>query len=192
MRLPLISLVCLLVSAGATAADAEFYLGAGIARRDGDLLPASTSVDRTGYTAFVGIRPARALAIEAGYINLGGDELNVPPVCCDVPYYFSQSLRGIDVFATGFWSISNVDLFGKIGVIEWRSRTLVVGGLAGSIQYNRSGNGLAYGAGAQLNFHNFGARAEYTRFDTQDTNIGAGLSFGNQSAISLSVLWKFL
>ena len=57
----------------AAAADNGFYLGAGITKTEFDLGDVSDSLDDNSFKLIAGFRPLNWLALEANYIDLGGE-----------------------------------------------------------------------------------------------------------------------
>jgi hypothetical protein len=164
-------------STTAFAADNGFYIGAavgqgGVKADDVDL--GDFDGDDTGFKVIAGFRPLEWLAIEANYVDLGTASDNIAGVNVDV------DTTGIDVFGVLFLPLPVVDLFAKVGVISWDQDASV----SGLTSISDDGTDLAYGIGAGLGFGNFGVRAEYERFEIEDTDT--------VDMISLGVTWTFL
>ena len=57
----------------AAAADNGFYLGAGITKSEFEVDDVSDSLDSNSFKLIAGFRPLNWLAVEANYIDLGGE-----------------------------------------------------------------------------------------------------------------------
>jgi hypothetical protein len=163
------------------AADNGFYIGASVGQGGVDTESADFGFvtedfdgDDTGFKVIAGFRPLEWLAIEANYVDLGTASDNVAGVNVDV------DTKGIDAFGVLFLPLPVVDIFLKAGVISWDIDANVAG--LGSV--SDDGTDLAYGLGAGLGFGNFGVRAEYERFEIQDTDT--------VDMISVGFTWTFL
>jgi hypothetical protein len=163
------------------AADNGFYIGASVGQGGVDTESADFGFvtedfdgDDTGFKVIAGFRPLEWLAIEANYVDLGTASDNVAGVNVDV------DTKGIDAFGVLFLPLPVVDIFLKAGVISWDTDANVAG--LGSV--SDDGTDLAYGLGAGLGFGNFGVRAEYERFEIEDTD--------SVDMISLGFTWTFL
>ena len=168
-------------SMSAVAADNGFYIGASVGQGGVDTESADFGFvtedfdgDDTGFKVIAGFRPLEWFAIEANYVDLGTASDNVAGVNVDV------DTKGIDAFGVLFLPLPVVDLFLKAGFISWDIDADVAG--AGSV--SDDGTDLAYGVGAGLGFGNFGVRAEYERFEIEDTDT--------VDMISLGFTWTFL
>ena len=62
----------------AAAADNGFYIGAGITQSEFEIDGASDSLDDNSFKIIVGYRPLDWLAVEANYIDLGGESFEDP------------------------------------------------------------------------------------------------------------------
>lgn len=169
--------VLLLGTTAAQADDPLFYLGAGITRSElsninnGNL--SFSDIHTTSWKALAGFRPISFFAVEADYLNLGGETST----------FFGDRTVHSDAkafagYAVGFLPVPMpfLDLFAKAGLSRWK--------LDGSSAYNASdsqlfyfstnGTAFAYGAGAQVHLGMIGARLEYENFNITHTN-GAGI-----------------
>jgi outer membrane protein with beta-barrel domain len=168
-------------SMSAVAADNGFYIGAAVGQAgvDSEELDLGTITedfdgDDTGFKVIAGFRPLEWFAIEANYVDLGTASDNIAGVNVDV------DTKGIDAFGVLFLPLPVVDIFLKAGVISWDLDANVSG--LGSV--SDDGTDLAYGVGAGVGFGNFGVRAEYERFEIEDTDT--------VDMISLGFTWTFL
>lgn len=165
-----------LASASAFAADNGIYLGAGIGQSK---VAASDSVpeigklefnaDATAYKLILGWRPLDWLAVEANYVDLGSGDDNV------LGEKIESDVNGFTVSALGFLPVGPVDVFARVGLIDWDAK-LTAPHL--DLQSKDSGTDLAYGVGAQFRLLGLSLRAEYERFEVADTDKVDMLSLG--------------
>jgi hypothetical protein len=165
----------------ALAADNGFYIGAavgqgGVKADEVDLgaLADDFDGDDTGFKVIAGFRPIEWFAVELNYVDLGTAEDTVGGVNVNV------DTTGIDAFGVVFLPIPVVDLFAKVGVINW-DQDASVSGLGSA---SDDGTDLAYGVGVGVGFGSFGARLEYERFEIEDADT--------VDMISLGLTWTFL
>src|SRR6476660_3054338 len=169
-------------SASAFAADNGIYLGAGIGQSKveaGDSVPEvgnlEFNADATAYKVILGWRPLDWLAVEANYIDLGSGDDDV------LGEKIESDIDGFTVSALGFLPVGPVDLFARVGVIDWDAKLS-----APRLDLKSSDNGtdFAYGVGAQFRIWSLSLRGEYERFDIADTD--------KVDMLSLAVTWTFL
>jgi hypothetical protein len=165
----------------AFAADNGIYLGASVGQsgvsfedtiegQDVDF-----DIDSTGYKAILGWRFLDWLAVEANYVDLGSGDDRVAGTRIE------SDVSGVALSAVGFLPVGPVDLFARVGVIDWKADLdLPEFDLRGS----DDGTDLAYGIGAQFRVWSLGVRAEYERFDISDADT--------VDMVSLGVTWTFL
>jgi hypothetical protein len=164
-----------LLPAGAALADEAgltgFYVGGALGesteRFDSTLY--RLRADTVGYQFAAGWRPLDVLAGEVNYVNFGRAQGGVNYADTD----------GVTVSALGFLPIPLVDIYGRLGVIDWRTDVT-----SPFFPYRRTGSDLVYGVGAGMHWGSFGARVEYQRYDLSDTSV--------MSLASLGVTWTFL
>lgn len=180
-RATIAALILALSATPAVSADNGFYLGASVGQGgvDSESVDFGTFVedfdgDDTGFKAIAGFRLIKLFALEVNYVDLGTASDNVAGVDVDV------DTKGIDAFGVLFLPIPVVDLFIKGGFISWDLDANVSG--IGSV--SDDGTDLAYGVGAGIGFGSFGLRAEYERFEIEDTDT--------VDMISLGFTWTFL
>jgi hypothetical protein len=163
----------LAASVTANAADNGFYLGGSIgqANVEIDRNLARIDDDDTGYKFIVGLRPLDWLGVEASYVDFGKVTDN----------NLRAEANGFTAFVVGFLPVGPVDLFAKAGVINSDTSVVLNGG--GEV-FDRDGNDLAYGVGAQFRLLSLGVRAEYERFDVDDVE--------NLNMFSIGVTYTFL
>lgn len=184
MKLKIVASTALLMglaSFSSYAVDNGIYLGAGIGqggvqfedRIDGERI--DFDADDTAYKFIAGWRFLDWLAVEANYVDLGSasDRIEGIDIRTDV--------SGVSLAALGFLPIGPVDLFAKVGAINWDAEVSARGtGISGS----DDGTDLMYGGGVQFRVWSLSVRGEYEIFDVADADT--------VDMISLSVTWTFL
>ena len=175
----LLLLLALALAAGAAHADnGTFYVGAGISRDNlKDITATASDLNSTNWKIWAGFRPISVFAVEADYIDLGSQTINIPGVTSTHVDY--KAFAG---YAVGYVPIPVpfLDVFGKAGLARWSSSggtTAFPGGPLFSL--SDEGTQFAWGIGAQVHVGNLGGRLEYENFSIRNTN-GANI-------ISLSV-----
>ena len=164
----------------AMAADNGVYLGGSIGQSnvsyDESVLGEDFSfdVDSTGYKAIAGWRFLDALAVELNYVDLGSGDDQV------AGQKIEADVDGISLSAVGFLPVGPVDLFARVGAINWDASISSPG--LGSV--SDDGTDLAYGAGVQFRVWSLSLRVEYERFDISDAD--------DVDMISAGVTWTFL
>jgi hypothetical protein len=130
------------------------YLGAGLGQSTIQDNSVSLDASDTAYKAFVGYRfnliPIIDLAVEGGYTDFG------KPTQSNVSF----KLHGYDAAGLLIFPIGPIDLYGKVGMLSW---TASGGGTS-------SGTDPFYGVGAGFNIWKIGIRAEYERYQIQNTD----------------------
>jgi opacity protein-like surface antigen len=184
MRTQLIATLALAaasVSLPARAADNGFYLGGSVGQSgvhyddsfEGQSL--NYDADSTGFKLIAGWRFLDWLAVEGDYVDLGSgnDKIGGEKVETDV--------NGVTLSAVGFLPLGPVDLFARVGVINWNADARIP-----SLDFKASDNGtdFAYGVGAQFRLGSLSLRAEYERFEVSDADT--------VDMTSLGVTWTFL
>jgi len=164
----------------AMAADNGFYLGAGLSQATTKLSLSglgSDSVDDTGFKVIGGWRPLDWLAVEANYLDLGGDSDQGTKI----------DSHAITVSALLIAEIGIVDLYARGGMAQWNTKFTDAGD-----SVSDDGWEPTYGVGVGLHFGSLGVRAEYEAFTAQpfsDALDGLDLDY---SSISVSVTYTFL
>ena len=170
-----------LASFSSHAVDNGIYLGAGIGqggvqfedRIDGESI--DFDANDTAYKLIAGWRFLDWLAVEANYLDLGSASDRIEGIDIET------DVSGISLAALGLLPIGPVDLFAKVGAVNWDADVTARGlGISGS----DSGTDLTYGAGAQFRVWSLSIRGEYEIFDIADADT--------VDMISLSVTWTFL
>jgi opacity protein-like surface antigen len=113
--------------------------------------------------------------VEANYIDLGSGSDHVAGET------LKADVNGTTLSAVGFVPIGPVDLFARIGAINWNA-SLEAPSL--SMKASDNGTDLTYGIGAQFRILSLSLRAEYERFDVSDIDT--------VDMVSLGVTWTFL
>jgi OOP family OmpA-OmpF porin len=170
-----------LVAAPAYAADNGIYLGASVGQSGvtfeetvaGEDFEFDT--DSTGYKAILGWRFLDWLAVEANYVDLGSGDDNVAGTRIET------DVNGISLSAVGFLPVGPVDLFARVGAIDWKADVT-----ASDLGFDASDDGtdLTYGVGAQFRVWSLGIRAEYERYDISEADT--------VDMFSVGVTWTFL
>ena len=164
----------------ALAADNGIYLGGSVGQSnvsyDESVLGEDFSfdADSTGFKAIAGWRFLDALAVELNYVDLGSGDDQV------AGQKIEADVDGISLSAVGFLPVGPVDLFARVGAIDWDANISSPG--LGSL--SDDGTDLTYGVGAQFRVWSLSLRAEYERFDISDAD--------KVDMISVGVTWTFL
>jgi opacity protein-like surface antigen len=170
-----------LASFSSQAVDNGIYLGAGIGQGgvqfdesiNGDRI--DFDADDTAFKLIAGWRFLDWLSVEANYVDLGSASDRIEGIDIET------DVSGVSLAAVGFLPLGPVDLFAKVGAVNWDADVTARGlGISGS----DSGTDLAYGAGAQFRVWSLSIRGEYEIFDVADVDT--------VDLISLSVTWTFL
>jgi hypothetical protein len=158
----------------ATAADNGFYIGAGITQTEFDFDDfGSGGLDDNSFKLIVGFRPLDWLAIEANYIDLGGESFD-DPTLGDV----SVDTTALTVSGLAIAEVGVIDLYARLGFANWK--VVVDTDFGGG---SDDGWEPTYGVGVGAHFGSLGVRAEYETFDADDTGV---------DTLSLSFTYTFL
>ncbi|WP_129642501.1 outer membrane beta-barrel protein [Peristeroidobacter agariperforans] len=174
MTKSIVAAIVLLAASGSVfAADNGIYLGGSVGQANlkvdnlAGLSAADFDGDDTAFKVIAGFRPLDWFAVEASYVDFGNPDATV------LGERFEAEADGVSAFAVGFFALGPVDIFGKLGGINWDSN--FSGGL------ESDGTDFAYGVGAQLRFLSLSVRAEYEGFDLSDVDdlnmISIGLTY---------------
>jgi hypothetical protein len=168
-----------LTSLPALAVDNGIYLGASVGQSgvevdDIGFDGGNFDGDDTGFKAIAGWRFLDWLSVEANYVDLGAGDDVVDGETLEI------DASGISLSALGFWPIGPVDLFARIGAINWDAEVTSAdfGELASD-----DGTDLTYGVGAQFRVWGLSIRGEYERFDIEDADT--------IDMFSVGVTWTF-
>lgn len=170
----LLGFAALLLAGPVQAGDSGFYIGAGVGQAQISDNPPQTggqevSENTTPYRAFAGYRlgviPIFDFAGEIGYSNLGTANSTAGGI--NTQY----KAQGADASILVIFPITIVDLYGRIGVMQFKLDKTFNGATTSS-----DGTAGVYGVGVGLRFGPIGVRAEYDRIDIQDlsstTDVG--------------------
>jgi OOP family OmpA-OmpF porin len=179
MRKGLIATAMLLTLAAAApgyAADNGIYLGAAIGQSkveagnsNPDIGDVDFDADATGYKLILGWRPLDWLAVEGNYVDLGSGDDHV------LGEKIESDVNGISLAAIGFLPVGPIDLYARVGVINWDAE---LSAPSIDVRSKDDGTDLEYGVGAQLRLLGLSLRAEYERFEIADTDKVDLLSLG--------------
>ena len=164
-------LLLTLASVEAHAANDGFYIGGAIGQSEERFDPYTYAVsgNDTGYKIIGGFRPLDFVAGELNYVSFGR--------ASGGPNY--ADTYGIGVFALGFVPIPIVDLYGRLGLVDWRTNVN-----SPQLSFHRTGSDLAYGGGVGTSWGKLGVRFEYEAYDIAHANT--------MNLASLGVTWTFL
>ncbi|MGC2460475.1 MAG: outer membrane beta-barrel protein [Steroidobacteraceae bacterium] len=161
----------LLPAGAALGDDTGFYVGGSLGESSERFDPSlyRLRADTVGYQIAAGWRPLEVLAGEVDYVSFGRAQRGANYADTD----------GVGVFALGFLPIPVIDIYGRVGAIDWRTDVT-----SPVFPIRRTGTDLAYGVGAGMHWGSLGARLEYVRYDVTDASI--------LSLASVGVSWTFL
>ena len=162
-----------LVTLPAAAADNGIYLGASVGQSGIQIDDFDYDADATGFKIIAGWRFLDWLAVEGNYVDFGSGDDRV------AGNRIETEADGISLSAVGFLPVGPVDLFARVGVIDWSADLSSPGVTHGG----DDGTDLTYGVGAQFRVWSLSLRAEYEMFDIEDADV---------DMISLGVTWTFL
>jgi hypothetical protein len=162
-----------LTSLPAVSADNGIYLGASVGQSGLQIDDFNYDADATGYKIIAGWRFLDWLAVEGNYVDFGSGDDRV------AGSRIETEADGISLSAVGFLPVGPVDLFARVGAIDWNADVSSPGVGRGS----DDGTDLTYGVGAQVRVWSLSLRAEYEMFDIDDADV---------DMISLGVTWTFL
>jgi OOP family OmpA-OmpF porin len=164
----------------ALAVDNGIYLGGSIGQSGVDIDDVGLgggdfSSDATAFKVIAGWRFLDWLSIEGNYVDLGSADERVDGD------RFEVDASGLSLSAVGFLPIGPVDLFARVGMIDWEADLEAP---ALDVRGSEDGTDLTYGVGAQFRVWSLGIRAEYEIFDVEDADT--------VDMISVGVTWTFL
>ena len=139
----------------------------------------SDDVDDNGFKIIAGLRPLDWLAVEANYMDLGGDSEDGT---------VDRLERASRVSALVLAEIGIVDLYARAGMAKWDTEFSVDG--VGSV--SDDGWEPTYGVGVGVHFGSVGVRAEYERFSAEAVRRRIDDRHWISDTISLSVTYTFL
>jgi hypothetical protein len=173
MRRDLIFILALMLvpTGAALAQETGLYVGGDVGNST-EHFNASTfdvNADNGGYKVALGFRPLSVLAAELDYVGFGRASSGVN---------FADTY-GVSASALAFLPIPIVDVYGRLGVMEWRTDAN-----APQFSFHRTGSDITYGVGAGAHWGAFAARLEYERFQVagassmQLATAGVSYTFG--------------
>ncbi len=184
MKICVCMLICQSMLGPLTAwADSGFYVGgsaggAAIEASIGDTgipgIPSSFDEDETAYKLFAGYQfdmPFFFLAAEGGYVDLGKPTISV------LETNVSFDFTGLNLWAIAGLELGPVDLFAKLGYIDWDVKA---SGLGQGIKDN--GWDPGYGAGLSVGVGPISIRGEYEFYDLNNADV---------SMLSVGVVYLF-
>jgi len=157
----------------AVAADNGIYFGASVGQSGLEIDDFDYDASATGYKIIAGWRFLDWLAVEGNYVDFGSGDDRVAGTKIET------EADGISLSAVGFLPVGPVDLFARVGAVDWSADISSPGIGSGS----DDGTDLTYGIGAQFRVWSLSIRAEYEMFDVSDADL---------DMISLGVTWTFL
>lgn len=154
----------------AHADNTGFYVAGsvGVANVQYDASTFYASSNSVAYQVAAGYRPLRVFSGEFQYSGF-------PRAFNGINY---ADTYGLGVFGVGYLPIPLVQVYGKLGVVDWRTSAHQPGH-----SFSRTGANAAYGVGIGTSWGALGARVEYQRFDVprasqmQLTTVGLVWSF---------------
>jgi hypothetical protein len=155
------------------AADNGIYLGGSIGQTGVQIDEFDYDADATSYKLIAGWRFLDWLAVEGNYIDFGSADDTVSGTRLET------DLSGVSLSAVGFLPVGPVDLFARVGAVDW-SADLSAEGFG---RDSEDGTDFTYGVGAQFRVWSLGIRAEYEIFDFEDADV---------DMLSIGVTWTFL
>lgn len=168
-----------LASLPAAAVDNGIYLGGSVGQSGLEIDDLGYDASANGFKVIAGWRFLDWLAVEGNYVDFGsGDDrvgATAPP---SGGTKVTTDADGISLSAVGFLPIGPVDLFARVGMIDW-SADISSPGLGSA---SDDGTDLTYGVGAQFRVWGLSIRAEYEMFDVDDADI---------DMISIGATWTF-
>ena len=149
----------------AGAAEDGFYVGGSLGQSDSGLRTGSANYSDTdmGYKLIAGFRAIKLLAVEVNYLDLGSTSSGGA----------HANTKALDVSALGFLPIPVVDIYGRVGVVSWKTDASVP-----SFSISHNGADLSYGVGVQMHLGAVAARLEYEGFDIQQASTPTLLTIG--------------
>jgi outer membrane protein with beta-barrel domain len=160
-----LGLAMVLLLAAATPSFAGFYAGASIGNTTVQVDEPSFSFDAddSSWKAFAGFRFLKFVGVEASYVELGSPSDGSVTI----------ESKGWDAFGVGLLPLGPFALFAKVGVMTTDTEITSLS--------DESSTDPAYGVGAEFGFSKIAIRAEYERFDIEDTDevymISVGAAF---------------
>lgn len=155
----------------ALGANDGFYVGGSIGQSEEHFDASTYGVhgNDSAYKIAAGFRPLDVIAGELDYVSMGR---------ASGGFNYADTY-GVGAFALAFLPIPLVDVYGRVGLVNWRTNVY-----SPILPFRRTGTDLAYGAGAGMSWGNLGARLEYEMFDVAHSTT--------MNLASIGVIWTFL
>jgi len=159
-------------------ADDGFYVGAGIGSGAleidlGDPQLPNFDESDTGFKVFGGYNwqlSAVSLGLELAYTDFGNPTMNVQGESLGV------AIDGLNVWGLAGITLGPVDLYAKIGSLEWEATFSAVG-----VSQSVDGSDTGYGVGLRFNAGSFQIRGEYELFEIESgadlTMLSVGVAY---------------
>jgi len=165
----------------AYSADNGFYVGGSLGQAGVEFDQAIDGLDAdfdssaTAFKLIGGWRFIDWLSVEANYVDLGSADDKV------LGEKLESDVSGVSLSAVGFLPVGPVDLFARIGAVNWEADLEAP---ALDIRGSEDGTDLTYGVGAQFRVWSLSIRGEYEIFDIADAD--------SVDLFSIGVTWTFL
>ena len=153
----------------ARADDTGFYVAAAIgeSRVQYDASTFYASTHSVGYQAAAGFRPLPVVSGEFDYIGFAR-------AFSGINY---ADTYGVGLFALGYLPIPVVQVYGKVGLVDWRTSAH-----SPDLSFHRTGADVAYGGGLGTSWGRLGARLEFEAFDVAHAS--------NMDLTTLGLVWS--
>lgn len=167
-RLPALLALCAAALAATPAAQADdtgFYVAGSIgeSRVQYDASTFYAGTDNVGYQVAAGFRPLPVLSGEFDYVGFARAFKGVN----------YADTYGVGVFALGYLPLPVVQLYGKLGIVDWRTSAHSV-----DLAFHRTGADVAYGGGIGTSWGRLGARLEFESFNVAHASMMELTSIG--------------
>jgi hypothetical protein len=171
-RILLFAALLLGATAVVQAEDGLYAAGSiGVTQEHYDSSYLNASSNDVSYQIGLGYRVFGVLAGELDYVGF-------PRAYSGINY---ADTYGVGVSVLGFLPISLLDVYGRVGLFDYRTNAYQSAPF--NYSFHESGSDLTYGAGVGMHWGNVGARLEYD---------GYNVSHANQlNIVSLGVVWSF-
>jgi hypothetical protein len=139
-------------TAVAHADDTGFYVAGSVgqSRVQYDASTFYAGTNSVGYQVAAGFRPLPIFSGEFDYVGFAR-------AFSGINY---ADTYGVGLFALGYIPIPVVQVYGKLGLVDWRTSAH-----SPDLSFHRTGADVAYGVGAGTSWGRLGARLEFESFD---------------------------
>jgi hypothetical protein len=154
----------------AYADDTGFYVAGsiGLANVQYDSSTFYASSNNVGYQVAAGFRPLPVFSGEFDYTGF-------PRAFSGINY---ADTYGLGLFGVGYLPLPLVQVYGKVGLVDWRTAAHQP-----DLHFSRTGANVAYGGGIATSWGQLGARLEYERFDIPNAS--------QLQLTSVGLIWSF-